>query len=977
MRTGRIVLGVRALAIAALFLGASAGVSRAQWHTDGIPPSGTGSLELFRSACPDDSGGVVVAWVDSLLGTSLTGVYVQRIDAEGHPRWGSNGVAVVGSAVQFISGVHIARDMDGGTFVTYAIRNGADQIYAQHVDSRGVIAWPAPVRLDSLSMQEFIATSDGLHGVAVSRIADEGDVAVSRLRANGRVVYANVTVSTSYDIRLALIAAPDGSGGVFVCYKEHSIGDSAPFMQCVDSLGTKRWANPLWLLPSGPVPPSGSYIAYVHDLLPDGQGGVWAAGSCMPTYPTQLTAIEHVSAAGVPLGSAAADPMPFCSFTGAPGEIKLAAVSPTTVWSVWSDPNIIRAARISDSAACGSAAVDTVVSFSPSGNIPDLVSAIPDDSAGVIVVYADSSGLPSQLYAQRVDPFGRRMWGNGGTLITPAARFPSVASAQQPAGTFRDQKGGIIVAWPDDRLRRGVATQVLAQHVPRSGLVPRTITVSVGPHGSFGGPSVNVLPTHSDFRVSWSPDANYYVSDVTLDQVSIGPRPNILLEGIEGDHQISVLFGAGPDAFSMTLPAEQYVGVSWPVLLGGQPPSAVLSPLGTLDPKHWRLWSWDPLANEYREANAGIDSITCGRGYWLASHGGSLVAAGIPVLAGGYSVPLYSGPGGSPAWNQIGNPYRFPIADTALRVSDGLNPKALAESTWTSSYLLEYSIANRAYVPAHVLLPGHAYWIKKKVGGVVDLEFPNESSSFTPDLETDIPAHGDWAIEISTPEDGASSTSVTLGATHAERPWRIASPPALPSATRSLVVRPASGDASSSTEDLGASLEPAAEFMEWDLDIQAAPADLATTLRFHFVRLAADHVLAVLDRATGTTSTIADGGSLVVPLHGKTTRLHLTVQPLWTIRDTIHPQSTLLVSPNPARANVLVRAYGFRVPTATLFDLGGRRVRVLSSRPLLGGGVAFDWDGQDEAGRRSAPGVYWIQCETQGRALRSRIVLLR
>ncbi len=82
--------------------------------------------------------------------------------------------------------------------------------------------------------------------------------------------------------------------------------------------------------------------------------------------------------------------------------------------------------------------------------------------------------------------------------------------------------------------------------------------------------------------------------------------------------------------------------------------------------------------------------------------------------------------------------------------------------------------------------------------------------------------------------------------------------------------------------------------------------------------------------------------------------------------------------PNPVRAGaeidlVLERAGGAFV--ATLFDVQGRRVRTLFDRQLSGGRQALAWEPVDAAGRRLAPGVYFMELTLgQGRHVRKVVV---
>ena len=62
----------------------------------------------------------------------------------------------------------------------------------------------------------------------------------------------------------------------------------------------------------------------------------------------------------------------------------------------------------------------------------------------------------------------------------------------------------------------------------------------------------------------------------------------------------------------------------------------------------------------------------------------------------------------------------------------------------------------------------------------------------------------------------------------------------------------------------------------------------------------------------------------------------------------------------------------------TIHDPSGRLVRSLLGGRVLDGGVnEVRWDGRDNAGRRSASGVYLLRLRTGSRVETGRIVLLR
>ena len=51
-----------------------------------------------------------------------------------------------------------------------------------------------------------------------------------------------------------------------------------------------------------------------------------------------------------------------------------------------------------------------------------------------------------------------------------------------------------------------------------------------------------------------------------------------------------------------------------------------------------------------------------------------------------------------------------------------------------------------------------------------------------------------------------------------------------------------------------------------------------------------------------------------------------------------------------------------------LYDLSGRKIRVLHDQPQTAGPIALNWDGEDEFGQMAAPGNYILRVRVQGDA---------
>ena len=86
----------------------------------------------------------------------------------------------------------------------------------------------------------------------------------------------------------------------------------------------------------------------------------------------------------------------------------------------------------------------------------------------------------------------------------------------------------------------------------------------------------------------------------------------------------------------------------------------------------------------------------------------------------------------------------------------------------------------------------------------------------------------------------------------------------------------------------------------------------------------------------------------------------------------------LVCVPNPLSAGASLKFVLETEGPASLevFDVAGRRVRVLVSRHFAAGPHAIAWDGRDEAGRRVASGMYVARLAAGGRTMQRKLVVL-
>jgi hypothetical protein len=84
------------------------------------------------------------------------------------------------------------------------------------------------------------------------------------------------------------------------------------------------------------------------------------------------------------------------------------------------------------------------------------------------------------------------------------------------------------------------------------------------------------------------------------------------------------------------------------------------------------------------------------------------------------------------------------------------------------------------------------------------------------------------------------------------------------------------------------------------------------------------------------------------------------------------------VRPNPARRSAVLRVDlpAERPLTITIFDVVGRHVRTVFEGTLPAGSYAVAWDGRNETGAGSSPGIYFAHVQSGAEVRRQKVVFL-
>jgi hypothetical protein len=282
---------------------------------------------------------VIVAWEDERAGPA-SDIYAQRLDSSGVVRWAAEGVPVgAGPGSQLLPG--IISDGRGGAIVTWSdsrraeeMGTGSVDLYAQRVDSSGNPQWAGNGILVADDVGVGLrpaAVTDGREGVIVAW--ESGAIYVQRVDKSGRPSWGDQGIELSRSVGGLPVVVTDGSGGVIVAWQDAGAEREDP------------------------------------DLF-----------------------AQRVSASGLPIWTAGG--VPVCASAGPKSE----------------------------------------------------VAAAPDGAGGVFLGWRDGrSDNFGDIFAQRVGPDGRHRWAEDGVVVSTAPGF------QKSLALCRDARGGIVLVWSDGR----------------------------------------------------------------------------------------------------------------------------------------------------------------------------------------------------------------------------------------------------------------------------------------------------------------------------------------------------------------------------------------------------------------------------------------------------------------------------------------------------------------------------------------------
>ena len=453
-------------------------LSYSQWNSNSAlntPVCVTTKNQQNLNVVTDGKGGAIVAWEDS-RNSVLTqrDIYVQRLDKNGIAKWTANGVLVCNNDSDQAA-IGLAADGKGGAILVWGdTRNGKKDIYAQKVDSIGAVQWTANgivvcTKAGTQSAPKIVSDGSG-GGIVVweDSLTANPDIYAQRISSVGATMWASggVGVCTNVSAQNNPRITTDSVGGAIIVWQDFRNGnDYDIYAQRINPSGTAQWTT------QGVMVCNAVGTQNNPKIKPDGSSGaiiVWVdkRGIAHDIYAQRLNASGAVQWA--------ANGVVICNAVGSQSALAITTSGISGAIIAWKD---LRSGTYEDIYAQKISLTGTVgwtangIAIATGALTQKNVSIAGDGNGGAILVWQDSAATGIDIYAQKVDGSGAKVWTAAGVTV-------ATASADQTyPDNVADANGGCIFAWQDGR--NTLDNDIYAHHLYSNGTTTSAVIESV------------------------------------------------------------------------------------------------------------------------------------------------------------------------------------------------------------------------------------------------------------------------------------------------------------------------------------------------------------------------------------------------------------------------------------------------------------------------------------------------------------------
>ncbi len=491
----------------------------AQWVLDGSPVSEGPLGHSYCRAISDGAGGMIVAWEDFRDGDMA--IYAQKIDAYGNQAWTIDGVPVCTTPYPQ-SQPFLCSDGAGGAIIVWEDYRASNwDVYAQKIDADGITQWAdngIGISTGTSYQDHPRLAPDGSGGAVIVWADDRNgnwDIYVQSVSADGILgpgwMSGGLSICSEAANQFSPAIIEDGLGGTIVAWRDDRMGSQSIYMQMLDSDSNKLWTV------TGVACDAVNVVRGDPRLISDGYGGA------IVTWRDGRTIDYNIYAQRLD-------------------------VSGSILW--------------------GSSAV-AVCGATDHQYYPEIVA---DGMHGAIITWQDNRVIDNDIYAQKLDPNGTRLWGTNGIPISTLPGY------QKKPQITTDGAGGAIIAWEDSRYGDG---DLFIQHIDTDGITQWTsggaFLSTVSP-GDQTRPSI-VSDCDGGAVVAWDDFRGGVYSDIFAQRFERNglwgyPSPNITdIQDVSGDQggQVVVVWQASRLDYGGVGDTDRYT------IWRGLPPATVMT----------------------------------------------------------------------------------------------------------------------------------------------------------------------------------------------------------------------------------------------------------------------------------------------------------------------------------------------------------------------------------------------------------------
>ncbi|MFX1297946.1 MAG: hypothetical protein ACFFD2_24245, partial [Promethearchaeota archaeon] len=417
------------------------------WDSNGSIICSESNTQENPKICSNEDDGAIIVWRDRRNELSGGDIYAQRFHKTGTRQWTANGTAVCTAINRQYKPV-ICSDGLGGAFISWVDERAGDQkIYIQRVTELESKPFTAngtiidPLGGDQSEVKICSDSANGAFIVWVDNKNGNNDIFAQRIDKNGNLLWLNETeVCTESNHQREIQIINDGQGGLIITW-EDSRGFSDIYAQKLDSNG-----NPLWA-PNGVLVCNEEGEQQEPQLCNDGLGGAiitwydYRDGIVNSDIYVQRinsggTALWNTNGSIVNVENNAQMKCKICSDGNGGAIVTWYDFRSGIDYDIYAQKINSNGNRVWFSSGVPICIEDEYQYY------PEICS---DGFSGAVIAWIDTRGMDTDIYSQRIDASSNTYWTAGGTPVTVAG------GNQEDVRLIPDNFGGAILTWEDAR----------------------------------------------------------------------------------------------------------------------------------------------------------------------------------------------------------------------------------------------------------------------------------------------------------------------------------------------------------------------------------------------------------------------------------------------------------------------------------------------------------------------------------------------